>query len=551
MKKNRYIREADKPFYHPDHKRPVTRRDFLAQGFTFGSGVALGGSMGLFSNQASALSGNLDNVLSSQCGGFNGDNAKIPFICFDLAGGANFACSSVLVGGQGGQRDFISSSGYLKRGLPADMTPNLDSATNPLIDDTFGLLFHENSMYLRGLREKCIDAAPNMNGAIITARSENDTGNNPHNPMYAINRYATSNFDAGGVLLPERSSSGNLLSLIGSRASESGGNSLAPMDLIEAAYRPTKVDRASDVTGLVDTGDLTTLLGQTDTVDVMESMYRLSLAKLNRVNTGVTTDADIKNLVSCGYLNSAGIAERYGDPSALNPDTDPEIVGPTGIFSQAEYDREREFRKTAAIMKLVVNGDAGAGCVTMGGYDYHGGRRARGEMRDLNAGRCIGACLEYARRRNQPLMVYVFSDGSVSSNGMIDDSQGDGLTGVDQVQPGGGGKTEWTSDNQQGASSWFMVYNPNGRPQILGANPEEQARHQQIGWFRQSGDVETGATPMSNNVNLLVRAVVANYMALHNDLGKFTSLFGNVFGDRIDDYIAMEAIYNGNINTPI
>ena len=75
-----------------------------------------------------------------------------------------------------------------------------------------------------------------------------------------------------------------------------------------------------------------------------------------------------------------------------------------------------------------------------------------------------------------------------------------------------------------------MVYNPNGRPQLIGANDEERARHQQIGYMRASGDVETTATPIANNVNLLVDAVVLNYMALHNDQGNFASLFGNTLG---------------------
>ena len=66
-------------------------------------------------------------------------------------------------------------------------------------------------------------------------------------------------------------------------------------------------------------------------------------------------------------------------------------------------------------MTLVMNGYAGAGCIEMGGYDYHGGRRAEGEVKDFRAGRCMGACLEYAARLNKPLMMYVFSDGSLSS----------------------------------------------------------------------------------------------------------------------------------------
>ncbi|HCX27336.1 MAG TPA: general secretion pathway protein GspF, partial [Cellvibrionales bacterium] len=81
-----------------------------------------------------------------------------------------------------------------------------------------------------------------------------------------------------------------------------------------------------------------------------------------------------------------------------------------------------EFRKTASVMKMVIDGFAGAGTITLGGYDYHTGDRATGEQRDLRAGRCMGACLEYAARKGIPLMLYVFSDGSVFSNGMIDDS---------------------------------------------------------------------------------------------------------------------------------
>ena len=74
------------------------------------------------------------------------------------------------------------------------------------------------------------------------------------------------------------------------------------------------------------------------------------------------------------------------------------------------------------------------GCITMGGFDYHTGERGTGEIRDLRAGRCMGACLEYAARLGVPLMLYVFSDGSVASNGQIDDT------------PEGRGKGEWTGD---------------------------------------------------------------------------------------------------------
>ena len=58
-------------------------------------------------------------------------------------------------------------------------------------------------------------------------------------------------------------------------------------------------------------------------------------------------------------MKAADIAERFGGVP-LDPGQDPIIVGPAGIFSDAEFNgggRDgEEFRKTASIMKLVMNG---------------------------------------------------------------------------------------------------------------------------------------------------------------------------------------------------
>jgi hypothetical protein len=293
---------------------------------------------------------------------------------------------------------------------------------------------------------------------------------------------------------------------------------------------------------MVDTGQLIGVLSQDDAVAVMESIERISRMKLDAVDTKVTADAVIKDLVQCGYVKAADIADRFGDPSTLDPALDPDIVGGSGIFTRNEFNSDSELRKTASVMKMVVNGFAGAGTITMGGYDYHTGDRATGELRDLRAGRCIGACLEYAARANNgagvPLMVYVYSDGSVFSNGMTDDTAT------------GGGKGVWTGDNSSTAASFFLVYNPGSRPQLIGADAVEQALHQQIGYFRGDGSVETGATPAANQVNLLVETVILNYMALHGEQGNFASLFpGHGLGNAalMDRLTAFNPIVFGTI----
>lgn len=520
----------DEPLLHPDHKRPVTRRDFIAQGLRAGAGVVLGSSLfSLFANPRAAyaaLSPDLE-ALKSSCGILSAGAGKIPFICIDLAGGANIAGSNVLAGKQGGQLDFLGTDGYSKLGLPGDMIPSLSDINGSFTDTRLGLAFHRDSAFLLGIMDKVsVATAAGINGAVIPARSENDTGNNPHNPMYGIAR-------AGA--------NGELLTLIGSRSSESGGNSLAPATMIDSGIRPTKIDRPSDVTGLVDTGKLVGLLDQNDAVAVMESIERLSAMKLGKVDTRVSRDEAIKDMLRCGYVKSADLVDRYGDPASLNPAIDTDIVGAGGIFSQTEFDDDAEFRKTASVMKLVINGYAGAGTITLGGYDYHTGDRSTGELRDRRAGRCMGACLEYAARKGVPLMLYVFSDGSVASNGTLDNSVN------------GRGKGVWTGDNSSTAASFFLVYNPGRRPVLIGATLSDQARHQQIGHFRSDASVETASSPAANNVNLLVEMIILNYLALHGEQGRFSTLFPNHGLGSVtlrDSLTAFEPIVNGTIASP-
>ena len=79
-------------------------------------------------------------------------------------------------------------------------------------------------------------------------------------------------------------------------------------------------------------------------------------------------------MVRCGYLKAADIADRFaGVP--VDPIDDRSFAaifesdGDPGPFSGNRA--TGEFRKTASVMKMVLNGYAIGGCITMGGYDYH------------------------------------------------------------------------------------------------------------------------------------------------------------------------------------
>ncbi len=539
FKKKQYL-APDDPLKFEDHGRPVSRRQFIRQGFTAGSASLLsGGIFSLFANPNQARAEvapdltQLATDINCTLGGI-GAGASIPFICFDLAGGANLAGSNVLVGQGGGQLDLLSTAGYSRLGLPGDMLPGQDStgvtllnpsANNDFTNRELNLVFHADSPMLLGIREKAVTAIGRCDGCVIPARSDNDTGNNPHSPLYAL------------ALSGAR---GSVVDLIGSRNSTSGGNSMSPAMYIDPEFRPTKVDRPSDVTGLVDVGDLTTILGANDVTAVMESMVRVSHKKLRlgTISTGLSNDDIIKDLVRCGYLKAADIAERFAGTN-VDPSQDLDILS---IFSAGEFG-DNEFRKTASVMKMVMEGYAAGGCITMGGYDYHTGDRITGENRDLRAGRCIGACLEYAAIRGTPLMIYVFSDGSVFSNGNNDNSAAPngGIDGNGNVTVGGGGKGEWTGDNSSTACSFFLAFDPVAAPTLVRAN-------RQIGRMSAAASVVTTATPAANNVNLLVNMVMLNYMALNGQIAPGnTTAFTNVFpnhglGSSLDGFIGFDSI---------
>jgi hypothetical protein len=159
-------------------------------------------------------------------------------------------------------------------------------------------------------------------------------------------------------------------------------------------------------------------------------------------------------------------------------------------------------------MKLVLNGYAGAGTISMGGFDYHDSTRATGEQRNFKAGQMIGAVLEYAQRVKSPVMIYVFSDGSLSA------------TSTPDTSTNGRGKLGWQGDNQSTASTFFLVYSPNGRP-----TPTNGAASQQIGYFSADGSVVSTSSPAGNSVTNLVWTVILNYMSMLGTAGNFATTF--------------------------
>jgi hypothetical protein len=493
------------PLRHPDHPRPTTRREFIAQGFMAGgASVVLPSLAALLANPKIAHAQLAPDIAAAVTGcGITQGAGMIPFICFDLSGGGNIMGSNVIGGGPGGQLDFISVAGYSKLGLPGSMIPNSSTASN--IDSSLTLRYQSDSAHLRGIKSTFTNTAAmaNVTGTLIPALSQNDTNTNPHNPMYGI-------WQAGAQ--------GALLNLIGTDSSVSGGNSMAPPNMINVAAQPSVIDSGQDTAGLVSTGQLSTLLpNANDVTNVLESMKRISDAKYGVVSTyaSPTAIANAQAVQACSYTKAAYLLNQYPNPGAVDPDDDTRIVSASGsgsIFSLAEYQANSDFQMTAAVMKLVIDGDAAAGTIQLGGFDYHTGERATGEGRDFDAGQCIGAVLQYASIVGKPVMIYIFSDGSLASDGTIDDSTA------------GRGKGVWTADNQNVAATYWLIYNPHGKATTAQSSIEASL---QLGYLNPDGSQNTTSSPAGNNVPNLVQMVVLNYLALHSatDLARWPTLW--------------------------
>jgi hypothetical protein len=534
LKKTPRAHGLHEPFKHENHPRPVTRRELI------GAGFLSGGAMVMAPAWLGALlrSGNADAAAAlttlkdqqAECalqappngGGALGSTGPVPFITIDLAGGANLMGSEAIAGMAGSPTNFISTAGFNKLGVPGDMVPT----SSAFIDMSLGLPFHADSAILRGIKLKApATALANVNGVVIPAISQNDTNSNPLNAMYlvakAVNQIAT----PAPVY-------GQYATLVGTNATTSGGNSMAPAAFVDATLQPTRIASSTDNVALVGGSGASGAASQLS-VDIQQaqgaistgtqpatmtnnkpvlaaSLYTGSQVASNTFVTGAdmtaaaAADLALKEQLRCAYVKTAFTSANSKGPDSVNPDKDMLIVGAANsIFTATDY-TDNDLKKTAAIMKLVINGYAGAGTIVLGGYDYHSGNRADGETKNQHAGVVIGAIIAYAALANTPVMINIISDGSLTSTGKVD------------TNPAGRNKLGWQGDSQQVAASVILVYSPKGRP---------AATVNQIGSLNADGTVNATSSPGANAPNLVPQIVALNWMALNGVNAAFQTAF--------------------------
>jgi hypothetical protein len=181
-----------------------------------------------------------------------------------------------------------------------------------------------------------------------------------------------------------------------------------------------------------------------------------------------------------------------------------------------------------------LNGLANAGTLSFGGYDYHNGQRNATDDMDRRAGHIAGALINAAHALGQDLVIYLYTDGGLSSgsNAQASTIQIESATTPGTFTQAQVNKHQFTGDNGTKSMSALLWYRNAGL---------KMATKHQIGAYNESASVDRGATLISDNVENLTKAVVANYLAIAGREGSLVGVVGdNPFGGGIGDVIALQ-----------
>lgn len=388
-----------------EHKKPVTRREFL------GSGL-LGFSGTLF------LPSVLDLILQTKVAQAQvvcdtPRSGRIPFINVNLSGGWS-AVTNWVPRDRNGQ--MLTS--YSEMGL----------GTAPATVNAFGnnALFSQNSDtngFLAGI--KATAAATTINNTAfvgVPVRSGDDRSENP--------------FDIGGMI-SKAGLAGTKLPNLGSRANTTGVGQRPAFNVYPAT--PLRVDRVTDAINAIGfSGALATL-----SLAQQESMLRM---------VKNLSESQARKLASLsGGENLADIVQCATDKNLANLSAGAADVDPRNNASLAtlwNFGSQSELAK-ATIAMNAISGTAGAGGIELGGYDYHGNARTETDSRDRQAGETVGRILQTAAVLGKPVFLYLTSDGAVRS---------ETSTSI----------ADFVGDSGERGAALMFAYNPTGAPRTNG-----------------------------------------------------------------------------------
>lgn len=494
-KKNEESKSKKDVHLYADHKVPVTRRDFLAAGLMGISTIA-------FTSGSTALLSSSNAFGAAVCDSSNLLCGNVPFLCLDGAGGMNIAGGNVIVGFGSNQEQEEFGFNVLSDFRRLGIADNYHPSKSGMINSNFGLKFHTTSGILEGLEEVLAprvgdtkDLREYVDGLLLCAVTNDDTNGNPTNTTYMAQKVGAK---------------GDLVQLIGTSGSVSGGNSAAPSDQVNLTLKPSRLSNFKSSESLLSIGD--NVMGGIDAAGMggaqrmkrfMELISRSGSSQLSDISRSPAMAAEVDKFMS-RQGGTLGVFDRFS-PAALNPMTNPADAAVIAKVYNAPNTLAGVDQRVANILNLLTKRVAGAATIEIGGCDYHNGTASSGHARDKEIGRNMGMAIRMAAERNQPIFMHLFTDGGVTG-----DAAG-------QVDPDIPTRTVWRSDDGVRSAAMMLVFHPNRKRVNVGDNEHSNfllsGKTRQIGWYKIAGGTAIDSHSLANNVSKLWIGVILNYMA--------------------------------------
>lgn len=421
------------------HKKPVTRREFLAAGI-----LPFSASM-MAPNWMKLLLGSDYALAAPNCP--TAGSGMIPMICVDLAGGAGLQANFVPH-----TQDLQLLTSYTKMGL--------GTAANLPIERAFGNVpFAGNNngnliaTFLTGYRNTAAATEANTAFVGMAMNSQDDSSNNNLSPMGMISKAGLT---------------GSQLPGLGTDDSASGGRH---RPAIVTPPAPLVVRNFNDIANSLGYAEsLGTMLSKNQKVSLTKLVDRLNASQSAKLMS-MTNGENIKTLIDCAGIKNTEVVTTGG--GAVDPALD---TGVAAIWNMGDGTQ----KSFASIAYNTILGNAGGSTISLGGYDYHDNTRTTSDTRDREAGELVGRIVATAAALQKKVFIFVSTDGSVGSDSTS-------FTGV------------WTGDRGNASAGYLMFYDPAKRPETssfqIGAYTNEQVTDTKL----PSGSAEGAAAAVFAN----------------------------------------------------
>lgn len=439
------------------HGKPTTRRDFISLGLAAGGAAVLAPTLGSFLSERAQA-----QVMPA--------SQNIPFIVFDLAGGAALF-ANFLVGNQGGPEDLLTS--YSKLGW------NPRAAT---LNRKYGIPMPAGqiSQLLVGLESAASpQALDHFKFATLLHKGDVDTSVNPLSAASLVN----SSTKLGKYI--DRT--------LGLRNTISGGNSR--YTLANDQYKAFYVSRISELENSVGASvQLKNSLNDKTIFKLGRFLNRLSQVQSQKyLNQSITQD-QLKTIDQHYHQSALKMSETF----RADARQDSLFQKIYNISPQTDSSSQSALR--ASVVRAALMKQSGPAVITIDGCDYHDNTQTTGDLKDLEIGLEIGKVIEAAYQLKTPVFIQIITDGGIypAENSRV-----------------------WLGDTVDTCMSVMGYYNPDQAPQYL-------LSHGQIGSYTNGQGVNRntliGDSPMHAGY-----AVFANYLSACGRIDDFKNTASGIF----------------------